>query len=203
MSNKNIEEIEKIASQMEALLFVFGEALDKHKISLTLKTDSKKIEEAAEFLKAKYLKPESGIMLISGQDKYMLATKPEHSTLVEDFVSKDLKEELTPAALETLSIIAYFGPVTRAQIDYIRGVNSSFILRSLMIRGLIERKATKGLAYEYEVSFDFLKYMGIDNISKMPNYQEYQKFKEQYFAQQQEDKYQENNLNQKEEKQLE
>lgn len=114
--------------------------------------------------------------------KYLLATKPEHSVLVEKFVTEDLKEELTPAALETLSIVSYFGPVTRAQIDFLRGVNSSFILRSLLIRGLIERKTAKGLAFEYEVSFEFLKYMGIDHVSKMPKYDEYQKLKDQYFS---------------------
>jgi segregation and condensation protein B len=174
--------IEKIASQIEALLFIFGESLDKKKISSTLKVTEEEIEKAADFLKEQYSDPKRGIVLMENAGKYMLATKPEHSVLVEKFVTEDLKEELTPAALETLSIISYFGPVTRAQIDFLRGVNSSFILRSLLIRGLIERKTAKGLAFEYEVSFEFLKYMGIDHVSKMPKYEEYQKLKDQYFS---------------------
>lgn len=175
--------IEKIASQVEALLFIFGESLDKKKIASTLKVTEEDVENVAQILKEQYSDSKRGITLIESAGKYMLATKPEHSVLVERFVTEDLKEDLTPAALETLSIISYFGPVTRAQIDFLRGVNSSFILRSLLIRGLVERKVAKGLAFEYETSFEFLKYMGIDHISKMPKYDEYQKLKDQYFSQ--------------------
>ncbi len=174
--------IEKIASQIEALLFIFGESLDKKKISSTLKITEEEVQRAVGLLKEQYSDSKRGITLMENSGKYILATKPEHSVLVEKFVTEDLKEELTPAALETLSIISYFGPVTRAQIDFLRGVNSSFILRSLLIRGLIERKTAKGLAFEYEVSFEFLKYMGIDHVSKMPKYDEYQKLKDQYFS---------------------
>lgn len=174
--------IEKIASQIEALLFIFGESLDKKKISSTLKITEEEVQQAVGLLKEQYSDSKRGIILMENSGKYILATKPEHSVLVEKFVTEDLKEELTPAALETLSIISYFGPVTRAQIDFLRGVNSSFILRSLLIRGLIERKTAKGLAFEYEVSFEFLKYMGIDHVSKMPKYDEYQKLKDQYFS---------------------
>jgi segregation and condensation protein B len=180
MSESNL--IQKLASQMEAVLFIFGEAIDKKKLANTLKSTEEEIDEAGKFLSISLSNSERGIILIENGGKYMLATKPEHSVLVEKFITEDLKEDLTPAALETLSIISYFGPATRAQIDYLRGVNSSFILRSLLIRGLVIRK-NKGNAFEYEVSFDFLKYIGIDNVGKMPQYEEYQKLKDQYFSQ--------------------
>ena len=162
-------------------MFIFGEAIDKKKLSVTLAVSEEQINEAAKELSASLSESGRGIILADNAGKLMLVTKPEHSVLVEKFVTEDLKEDLTPAALETLSIVAYFGPATRAQIDYLRGVNSSFILRSLSIRGLVIRK-NKGNAYEYEISFDFLKFMGIDHVSKMPNYEEYQKLKEQYFS---------------------
>jgi segregation and condensation protein B len=172
---------QKTASAMEAILFIFGEAVDKKKLAGTLKVEESEIEQAAELISQKLSDDSSGIVLMDSGGKYMLATKPQHAALLEKFITEDLKEDLTPAALETLSIVAYFGPAVRAQIDYLRGVNSSFILRSLLIRGLLNRK-TKGNAYEYEVSFDFLKYMGVDNVSRLPQYQEHQKLKEQFFA---------------------
>jgi len=175
------KDIQKTASSMEAILFIFGESIDKKKLASTLKVDESEIEEAAKILSQKFLNKDSGIILMENGGKYILATKPQHAALVEKFITEDLKEDLTPAALETLSIIAYFGPALRAQIDYLRGVNSSFILRSLLIRGLVNRKI-KGNAYEYEVSFEFLKYMGVNHVSQMPQYDEYQKLKEQFFT---------------------
>jgi len=176
---------------MEAILFIFGEQIDKKKLAGALKVDESEIEEAAKTLSQKLLSQDSGIVLMENGGKYMLATKPQHAALVEKFITEDLKEDLTPAALETLSIIAYFGPALRAQIDYLRGVNSSFILRSLLIRGLVNRKI-KGNAYEYEVSFDFLKYMGVNQVSQMPQYDKYQKSKEQFFTEHKENEPTEN-----------
>jgi len=176
---------------MEAILFIFGEQIDKKKLAGALKVDESEIEEAAKTLSQKFLSQDSGIILMENGGKYMLATKPQHAALVEKFITEDLKEDLTPAALETLSIIAYFGPALRAQIDYLRGVNSSFILRSLLIRGLVNRKI-KGNAYEYEVSFDFLKYMGVNQVSQMPQYDKYQKSKEQFFTEHKENEPTEN-----------
>jgi segregation and condensation protein B len=183
--------IQKTASSMEAILFIFGEQIDKKKLAGALKVDESEIEEAAKTLSQKFLSQDSGIILMENGGKYMLATKPQHAALVEKFITEDLKEDLTPAALETLSIIAYFGPALRAQIDYLRGVNSSFILRSLLIRGLVNRKI-KGNAYEYEVSFDFLKYMGVNQVSQMPQYDKYQKSKEQFFTEHKENEPTEN-----------
>ncbi len=175
------EEIKNIIGSLEALLFIFGEPLDSKKIADTLKTDEEKVKIAAKELSRRLSDEDGGIVLVENGNKYMLATKPQYSALVEKFITDDLKEDISPASLETLSIIAYFGPATRAQIDYLRGVNSSYILRNLLIRGLINRKS-KGNAFEYEISFDFLKFMGIDNVEKMPQYEEYQKLKEQYFS---------------------
>ena len=99
---------------------------------------------------------------------------------MEIVAKEDLKEELTPAALETLSLIAYFGPLSRPQIDFVRGVNSSFIVRNLSVRGLVDRKQGKGNAYVYTASVDFLKYMGAGSVQKLPDYEKYREMKTHY-----------------------
>ncbi|HPW34368.1 MAG TPA: SMC-Scp complex subunit ScpB [Candidatus Paceibacterota bacterium] len=182
MSDINEKNPSSLVSALEAVLFIFGEAVDIKKLSNILSVSEEEVLVAAKDLSSQLSSSDRGIMLMEKEGKYMLSTKPQHALLIEKFVTENLKEDLTPAALETLSIVAYFGPLTRAQIDYLRGVNSSFILRSLLIRGLVERKTGKGLAFNYEVTFDFLKFLGINHVSKMPQYDEYQKLKDQYFS---------------------
>ena len=91
---------------------------------------------------------------------------------------------LTPASLETLAIIAYLGPCNRALIEYVRGVNSTFILRSLMIRGLVERKPDpkRMNTFLYQVSFDFLRHMGLTRQGDLPDYEKYRKLKDESFV---------------------
>jgi segregation and condensation protein B len=86
-----------------------------------------------------------------------------------------LKEDLSPASLETLAIVAYKGPINRIEIDNIRGVNSSFILRSLLIRGLIDRQidAHRANAYSYKPSFDLIRKLGIDSLEQLPDYEKF------------------------------
>ncbi|MEK7089850.1 MAG: SMC-Scp complex subunit ScpB, partial [Patescibacteria group bacterium] len=84
------------------------------------------------------------------------------------------------ASLETLSLIAYLGPVPRASIDYIRGVNSSFTIRSLVMRGLVERGNEKGASFHYRITERFLKHMGLTSIEQMPEYAKYKETLKQY-----------------------
>jgi segregation and condensation protein B len=85
-----------------------------------------------------------------------------------------MQEGLSKAALEVLSIVAYKGPISRAEIESIRGVNCSFTLRSLMMRGLLERidNPKDGRGYLYKISFEFMKKLGIESIDKLPDYKE-------------------------------
>ena len=79
--------------------------------------------------------------------------------------------------METIAIIAYKGPLTRLDIEYVRGVNSSFIIRNLLMRGLVERveNPKDARSYLYKVSFDFLKHLGVTGIEDLPQYQEFKK----------------------------
>ncbi|NCO44917.1 SMC-Scp complex subunit ScpB, partial [Candidatus Wolfebacteria bacterium] len=148
------EDKKNITAEIEAFLFVYGEPLEVKKISKMLsrplsggqakgeKVSEAEVKEAVSELQKKYSEG-GGLNLIfsdspAGQ-KVQLATKSEFAPLMEEFIKDEFKEDLTPASLETLSLIAYLGPISRAQIDYYRGVNSSFILRNLLMRGLVER----------------------------------------------------------------
>jgi segregation and condensation protein B len=167
-------------SALEALLFIHGEPIKRDSIARALHINSEEVSELLETFKAELERSERGLLLLEQNEEYMLVTKPQFATLVETFVKEGLKEDLTPAASETLSLVAYFGPIARSHIDYIRGVNSSFILRALLVRGLINR-TYKGNAFLYEPSADFLRYMGIARVESLPHYEEYQAMKEKLF----------------------
>ena len=172
-------------SSLEAILFLYGEPIKKDALARLLHASIEETDRALQDLEKELIREERGLMLMQKGDTYALVTKSQFSSLLEQFVKDSLKEELTPAAVETLSLVAYFGPIARAQIDYVRGVNSSFILRALLVRGLVDR-TQKGNAYVYEVSADFLKHMGVAKVEDLAQYKEYHETKEKLFSQEQE-----------------
>lgn len=167
---------QKVISAIEALLFVYGEPLELKRIAKILKVEESVVTASLKELEQEYLSENRGLALIINNGRVQLATKPQFAPLLENFVKEEFKESLTPASLEALSLIAYLGPFSRAQIDYYRGVNSGFILRSLLIRGLVERypNPQRTNVYLYQASFDLLKYLGISKVEELP---EYGKFK--------------------------
>lgn len=165
---------------LEAILFLHGEPLSQDMISRLLHISLEQTQKVIHALQEELMSSQRGLLLLEKDDKYMFITKPQFASFLESFVKDNLKEELTPSAVETLSLVAYFGPITRAQIDYIRGVNSSFMLRNLLVRGLIER-TSKGNAYLYEVTTDFLAHLGLAHLSDLPQYAQYQETRHKFF----------------------
>ncbi|MBI3046544.1 MAG: SMC-Scp complex subunit ScpB [Candidatus Harrisonbacteria bacterium] len=167
--------MDNLVSKIEALLFIYGEPLEAEKIAKILGLKELEIKEGLVLLEEELKKEARGLMLVQDKNKVQLATKPEFSKLLEDVTKQEFTEALTPAALETLSIVAYAGPVTRADLEYIRGVNSSFTLRALLMRGLVEREADpkRGNAYIYSASFDLLRHLGLSKNEDLPEYQKY------------------------------
>lgn len=166
----------KTAAALEALFFYYGEPLDAKKISKLLEIKESECGALVEELVSKLNSDEkSGLMLVEHGGFFQLATKPALAWLGQKLIQEEFKEELTPAALETLSIIAYLGPVPRSTVDYVRGVNSSFILRGLLVRGLVNREVqtTRKNTFEYKVSFNFLKHLGLQKIEDLPEYEKY------------------------------
>lgn len=170
------EQNTELTAKLEALLFYYGEPLSTKKIAKFLGIKEAAAQTAVHDLAETYrLDEKRGLALLTRDDEVQLATKPTLHTIGEEVMKDEFREELSPAGLETLSLIAYLGPVTRPDIDYIRGVNSSFTVRNLMMRGLVDRKPhpEKTNMYIYEVSFPFLKHMGIARVEDLPEYQQY------------------------------
>jgi len=172
--------MKKIA-QLEALLFYYGEPIRFKNIASLLEIS----EEESKILVKEFQKnllddPNRGICLITNEWNVQLLTKPETSPIIQKIMKEEFREELTPAALETLSLIAYLGPVSRPTIDFIRGVNSSFTARNLFLRGLVERDMGKGNAYSYKPSIQFLSHLGITNVEDLPEYKSYSEIFNQF-----------------------
>ena len=172
-----------LETKIEAILFFKGEPISLKKISEILSSSAKasdgqgkfgqvEIDEAIKKLKNNL--QGRGIVMLENDGEITLGTAPEHSSLIEHLQKEELNKELSKASLETLSIVLYKNGISRAEIDYIRGVNSSFTLRVLSVRGLVERTVdTKdNRRYIYKPSFELLSFMGVKNAEELPDYGE-------------------------------
>ena len=131
------------------------------------------VESALQALDSEYQR--RGIRLQRKGDRLQLVSAPEAGSHIERFLGLDISGRLSAASLETLSIVAYRQPVTRAQIDAIRGVNSDSVLRSLVRRGLLEevgRAETVGRPILYGTTFEFLQQFGLHGLDDLPDWQE-------------------------------
>ena len=160
-----------LEQKIEAILFFKGEPVSRKKLSEILRADQTEINEGIEKLKENL--QNRGVVLLEKDNELMLGTAPELSKLIEDLQKEELNKELSKASLETLSIVLYKNGATRAEIDYIRGVNSSFTLRALSVRGLVEKTADEkdNRRYIYKPSFDLLSFMGVKSIEELPEFQ--------------------------------
>lgn len=123
---------------------------------------------------------ERGLALIEKEGEWQMATHPDNARFADALLKRQYTAELSRASLETLAIIAYKGPMTRAEIEYIRGVQSSFSLRALVMRGLVERVESErdARSFSYRVGLDFLKYLGLARIEDLPEYEALKKKEE-------------------------
>lgn len=164
---------EKLKSIIESILFVSGEPIKISKIAKIIGASKPEVENAIMVIQNEY-SAGKGMVIIKKEDEVQMASSPENSAFVSGLVKSEVQEGLSRAALEVLSIVAYRGPVTRSDVEAIRGVNSSFTLRSLLMRGLVDRdenpKDNRG--YLYKISFEFLKHLGIDSVEKLPDWKE-------------------------------
>jgi segregation and condensation protein B len=164
-----------IPQKIEAVLFWRAEPVSIKKLSSLLKIDDKSTQAGLDELES--LMKGRGLTLVRTDDEVMLGTAKELSSLIEQLTKEELARELGKAGLETLSIILYQGPISRTNIDYIRGVNSQFILRNLLIRGLVERidnpKDMRG--FLYRPTLQLLAHLGISKIDELPEFEKVKK----------------------------
>jgi len=168
----------QLESKIEAILFISGSPVQIKKLADLTEASEDEVRDSVKILSEK-LSSDGGLYLLEIEGAYQLVTKPEFAPLVQKMVKDDMTEDLTPATLETLSLIAYIGPTTKSAIEYIRGVNSSFTVRNLLVRGLIERSIhpQKANTYLYRPSADLIRHLGVASISELPDFDKFQELK--------------------------
>lgn len=170
--NKNMEE-NKLKSVIESLLFVAEKPVELKELSQVTGQMAADVQKSLAKLTEEY--QERGISLVRKGDYFSLVSNPNHASFVSKFLNEELRHDLSQASLETLAIIAYRQPITRGEIEEIRGVNSDQLIRSLMIRGLIAevgRKEAPGRPILYGTTMEFIQYLGVGNEELLPKIEE-------------------------------
>ena len=163
-----------LTTTLESILFVAAKPLDLKILAKALNTNQEILREAVESLRAARNTDGSGVHLIEQEGKIQLVANPASAEVVKNFAKEDLGGELTKASLETLTIIAYRGPMTKPEIEQIRGINCTLILRNLLMRCLIEEKDDPvKLLPSYSVSLDMLRHLGIHQVGELPDYENF------------------------------
>lgn len=159
------------APLIEALLFSRGEPWTLEELEKALGKPSEEIAAGIASLESALV--DRGICLIRTEGSVTLGTHPEAHTVLEKLYTEELSKGLSKASIETLSIIMYGTEVTRGKIDYIRGVNSGFILRSLLVRGLIERKPypRDRKSFMYVPTIALLSSLGVTSVLTLPHFE--------------------------------
>ena len=160
----------ELDAKIEAVLFFKSEPMRVATLAKLLKVPEGDIKNALEELTEKLAG--RGVQLLRKENEIELRTAPEMSTLIETIQKEELTKDLGKAGTETLSIVLYKGPLTRSEIDYIRGVNSTFILRNLLIRGLIEKvpNPKDQRSFLYKPTLELLSFLGLRTIEELPEF---------------------------------
>ena len=158
-----------LAGQIEALLFVAPGAVGISQLATALGVTNRVIEKTLTELEQEY--KERGVRLQRHAGRIQMTSAPEAAEVIETFLGLEATSRLSSAALEALAIIAYQQPVTRPQVDAVRGVNSDGVMRTLLSKGLIEelgRADTPGRPIYYGTSPEFLQYFGLETLDALP-----------------------------------
>ncbi len=162
-----------IDAQIEAILFFKAEPMKTMRLAELLGVDEENIRQGIATLLEKL--EGRGVTILLKDDEVSLGTVPEMGRTIEKIIKEELHRDLGNAAIETLTIILYKGPIQKSEIDFIRGVNSNFILRNLLIRGLVEKipNPTDQRSFFYRSTFELLAHLGINRIEDLPDFEEF------------------------------
>ncbi len=162
-----------LVSQIESILFVASKPLSTKQLTKAVGFSASEVEDALETLVMKYNTDDSGIHIFREVDMVQMGTNPVNSEAIDSFIKNDVTGELTKAQLETLTVIAYRSPITRSDLEQIRGVNCSVILRNLIMRGLVlQHDSSDEILPTYILSPDALSHLGVRETSELPAYSE-------------------------------
>ncbi|NLK93645.1 MAG: segregation/condensation protein B [Clostridiales bacterium] len=159
-------------STVEALLFVSGEPLTLRDLAINMDVTPKYLEELMEEMVHDYESEERGIKLISINGGYQFVTKPEHADYIQKLLKKNKRQSLSQASLESLAIVAYKQPITRIDIDEIRGVKSDSAIQRLIEKDLIKeigRLEVPGRPILYGTTEEFLRQFGLQDLKELPS----------------------------------
>jgi segregation and condensation protein B len=160
-----------LISHIEAILFVASKPLTLRALAKATDRDLADVTAVVEQLQLKYTGENNGIRIFRVEDEVQMGTAPELASAIEGFVKSEIASELTKAQLETLTVIGYRGPITRPELEQIRGVNCALIIRNLLMRGLIvEDETANELTVSYRLSLDALRHLGITAPQELPEY---------------------------------
>lgn len=160
-----------ISSAIEAILFAAGESVPLARLSLILDTDEAELSRIAAELAEKYEREQRGMRILRLGDKLQMCSAPEYAPFITKVLEQRRPPMLSQSALETLAIVAYFQPVTRAYVEQLRGVDSSYSISSLSDKGLIEpcgRLDVPGRPTLFRTTDAFLRTMGVSELSQLP-----------------------------------
>lgn len=160
-----------LKANLEAILFVSLKPLSKTKLASICGLKASEIDEALKELRADYEQRQSGLVIVENNKEYQLSTSAQSAEIVKDYLKDETSGELSQPSLEALTIIAYRGPIAKIELEKIRGVNCSLIIRNLLFRGLIEEKfdKTKNENF-YTVTHDFLRFLGLASVEELPDF---------------------------------
>jgi len=156
--------------RLEALLCVAGEAVSYAELKKLLGISQEELQQLVSELEREL--SGHGLAIVQTSHEVELVTSPSVSAWLTQTMSPPERDELTPAAAETLAVVAYLGPLTRYEVDMLRGVDSRRMLRQLIRRGAVARHAGHGRAPRYAITEEFLKRLGITRREELPRYGE-------------------------------
>ena len=164
-------ELPEICSALEAVLFAAGDSVELSRVAKVLGVESWEVRQAAERLRNEYEENRRGVRLVRMDERVQLVTAGEYAETVTRALEKRPQPKLSPTALEVLSIVAYYQPVTRAYIEQLRGADSSYTVAMLSERGLIApcgRLEAPGRPVLFATTEQFLRVMGISSLAELP-----------------------------------
>lgn len=164
-------EQEHLKNVIESILFIANKPLRAKNLAKFLETDEALVQTALAELAA--AKKEAGIVVLDNNGEYQMATNAKYSTQVKNFLNMELREKLTDATVEVLAIIAYRQPISKAEIEAIRGVNSQYSIRHLLMRGLVERipNPRDARSFLYQTATEFLQHLGLTSVKDLPEFE--------------------------------
>lgn len=163
--------MDNIKYAIEGILFAAGEPVKVAKLAVVLDTDTDTVRNAVEELKAEYERDCRGFNIIDILEGYQICSRPEYYSYIQEILGEQRNQPLSNAAMEALAIIAYKQPITRGQVEHIRGVNSDGCINRLYERGLIEEKGrldAPGRPILYVTTQNFLRCFGLTNPQDLP-----------------------------------